>query len=73
MMKRLPALLLALVLLLSLAACGSQTEEAVPTPDVTPEPVEVIWPTTYCLGKAPVSLDPAQYVSTDDATYLVNL
>ena len=46
MMKRLPALLLALVLLLSLAACGSQTEEAVPTPDVTPEPVEVIWPTT---------------------------
>ncbi len=73
MMKRLPALLLALVLLVSLAACGAKPEEAAPTPELSPEPEEVIWPTTYCLGKAPTSLDPAQYVSTDDATYLVNL
>lgn len=73
MMKRLPALLLALVLTLSLAACGEKPTEVVPTPELSPEPEEVIWPTTYCLGKAPASLDPAQYVSTDDATYLVNL
>ena len=73
MMKRLPALLLALVLTLSLAACGEKPTEVVPTPELSPEPEEVIWPTTYCLGKAPASLDPAHYVSTDDATYLVNL
>ena len=71
MMKKITALLLAAVLALGLAACGQPSETPMPTP--SPEPEPSFWPTTYCLGAKPVSLDPARYVSTDDATYLVNL
>ena len=72
-MKRTLSLLLALVLALGLAACGKQEPPGIAAPSPSPEPEEVIWPTTYCLGSAPAYLDPARYVSTDDATYLVNL
>lgn len=71
MRKRMLALLLALGLGLGLAACGAENGAPMATP--SPEPEAVVWPTTYCLGPAPVSLDPAHYVSADDATYLVNL
>ena len=73
MTKRLLALLLAAVLALGLAACGAKTDPPAPSASLAPEPEEIIWPTTYCLGAKPSSLDPAQYASTDDATYLVNL
>ena len=72
-MKRTLSMLLALVLALGLAACGKQTAPGVLSPTPSPEPEAEIWPTTYCLGRAPAYLDPARYVSTDDATYLVNL
>ncbi len=70
MTKRFLALLLAALMAFTLCACGKET--APPEPTSTPEP-ELIWPTTYCLGAKPASLDPAMYASSEDATYLVNL
>ena len=73
-MKKFLALLLLAALALSLAACGQPPQSvAAPAPTPSPEPEAVVWPTTYCLGPAPQSLDPARYVPTEDATYLVNL
>lgn len=72
-MKRTLSLVLALILALGLAACAKQPAPALPESTPSPEPAAVIWPTTYCLGSAPANLDPARYVSTEDATYLVNL
>lgn len=71
MTKRLLSLLLAVLMVCSLCACGKQAETPEASP--SPEPEQVIWPTTYCLGAKPTSLDPAQYISSGDATYLVNL
>ena len=71
MTKRLLTLLLAVLMVCSLCACGKRAETPEATP--SPEPEQVIWPTTYCLGAKPTSLDPAQYISSGDATYLVNL
>ena len=71
MTKRFLAFLLAALMVCSLCACGKGQETARATP--SPEPPQVIWPTTYCLGAKPASLDPARYASAEDATYLVNL
>lgn len=71
MTKRFWALLLAAVMVCSLCACGSRQASPLATP--SPEPPQIIYPTTYCLGAKPTSFDPAQYISAEDGTYLVNL
>jgi len=66
-MKRLAALLLALAMMVSLAACGGET-----TP--TPAPAED-GPSSLavCVGSEPDSIDPALNSAVDGATMLVHL
>ena len=71
MAKRMIALVLSAVMICALGACGKAGGAPEATP--SPEPPRIVYPTTYCLGAKPESLDPARFVTTGDATYLVNL
>ena len=67
--KNLSAVLLAAILL-TLCACSKQEAPTQPEAVETPE---ANYPVAFCLGAQPESLDPKDYATGDDATYLVNL